>query len=82
MKAEPRNPYDFSPPPDAPRVTCTQCGHEYVDDSDWSGPAHNQQDCIRVLRGLLADLYRTADGGSPLSDDQVKRIRRALTHLV
>jgi hypothetical protein len=36
-----------------PRVTCAECGLTYTDDSDWSGPAHSQDDCIRELQAKL-----------------------------
>lgn len=44
-----------SPPSCAahPRVTCEDCGLEYTEDSDWSGSAHSDRDCIAQLRKRL-----------------------------
>ena len=37
------------------QVTCPECGLKYVDDADWSGPAHGERDCIRELQRQLAE---------------------------
>lgn len=34
------------------QVTCRACGATYIDDADWSGPAHSERDCIRELQAL------------------------------
>lgn len=87
----PRNPYDFSPPPGTSLVTCPKCGHEYPDHEDYSGPAHSERDCIEVLRGLLAGVYRELNTISALTiapgriDEltlQLQRVRLALDGLV
>lgn len=31
-----------------PAVTCATCGTTYHDDSDWSGDAHPERDCVRA----------------------------------
>lgn len=36
----------------SPQVTCRACGAMYIDDADWSGPAHSERDCIRELQAL------------------------------
>jgi len=53
----------FFPNPNAnyPKVTCPDCGLTYVDDADWSGPAHPDRDCIRVLKERLAKVERERD---------------------
>lgn len=38
-----------------PQRTCCTCGMTYTDDSDWSGPAHTERDCIREMGRLLAE---------------------------
>ncbi len=42
-------------------ITCPTCGLTYVDDADWSGPAHPERECVASLgaevtrlRGWLA----------------------------
>jgi predicted amidophosphoribosyltransferase len=36
------------------RLTCSDCGLEYDDCEDWSGPAHSRGDCIAHLKKRLA----------------------------
>ena len=43
-----------APPPQ--RVTCSECGLEYADDSDWSGPAHGERECRQHLQNRLAEV--------------------------
>lgn len=43
-----------------PRVKCSDCGLTYVDDEDWSGPAHSQQACMSRMRSQLYWLKRVA----------------------
>lgn len=42
-----------------PRVSCGECGIEYTDDEDWSGPPHNQRNCIVELRRQCETLRRS-----------------------
>lgn len=49
-----------TPPKDAPRATCPQCGAVYVDWEDWSGPAHSERDCVRHLLGRVSELENEA----------------------
>ena len=48
-----------APPP--PRVTCPDCGLEYVDDSDWSGSAHGERHCREHLQKRLAEVIAERD---------------------
>lgn len=38
----------FAPKDSYPLVTCSTCGTAYRDDSDWSGDAHPERDCVRA----------------------------------
>jgi hypothetical protein len=44
-----------------PSVTCPDCGMTYIEDADWSGPAHNDGDCIKHLRSQIAILTKERD---------------------
>lgn len=38
----------FKPKNENPMATCSTCGTTYVDDSDWSGDAHPERDCVKA----------------------------------
>lgn len=37
------------------RITCSNCGLEYDDCEDWSGPAHPSYECIEHLKERLKE---------------------------
>ncbi len=43
------------------RLTCPDCGLEYDDCEDYSGPAHSRDDCIRHFKRRI----RVLQGRSP-----------------
>jgi hypothetical protein len=48
-----------------PLVTCPVCEAKYVDDEDWSGPAHGQRECthnlLREIERLRAGIRKHRD---------------------
>lgn len=39
-----------------PRVKCSDCGLEYTDDDDWSGPAHSDDACKAQMNQEIRNL--------------------------
>lgn len=42
-------------------VTCKDCGLEYKDEKDFSGPAHSIETCHRILKQRLVELRRAGE---------------------